>query len=193
MVVAIGLTDLVPDAATVPMPWLIETVVAFVLDHVKIDAAPDVMEVGEALIVTVGSVGGAPVVVKDETLLLASALPATSFTPALPPVIVAVYVVPPASGDEGVSSPTRNVASYETVAGTRTFAALRRTNVLVVIVAGFICSLNVARTVAARLTPVTPAIGVTPVSVGGVVSDDALTVTVAVAVTEPAALVAVAV
>jgi hypothetical protein len=46
---------------------LIETLVAFVLDHVKVDAAPDVMEVGEALIVTVGSAGAVPVVVKEET------------------------------------------------------------------------------------------------------------------------------
>ena len=52
--VAVGLTDLVPDAVTAPMPWLMETVVAFVLDQVRVDAAPDVMEAGEALIVTVG-------------------------------------------------------------------------------------------------------------------------------------------
>ena len=57
----------VPDAATVPMPWLIVTVVAFVLDQVSVDAAPDVMEAGAPLIVTVGSVGGAAVVVNDET------------------------------------------------------------------------------------------------------------------------------
>ena len=55
----VGLTDVVPDAATVPMPRSIETLVAFVLDQVSVDAAPDVMEAGEALIVTVGSVGGA--------------------------------------------------------------------------------------------------------------------------------------
>ena len=54
----VGLTDRVPDAATVPMPWLIETVVAFVLDQVSVDAAPDVIEVGEALSVTAGSGGG---------------------------------------------------------------------------------------------------------------------------------------
>ena len=65
--VAVGLTDRVPDAATVPMLWLMETLVAFVLDQVSVDAAPDVMEAGEALIVTVGSAGGVPVVVKDET------------------------------------------------------------------------------------------------------------------------------
>ena len=65
--VTVGVTDLVPDAATVPMLWLMEMLVAFVLDQVSVDAAPDVMEVGEALIATVGSVGGAAVVVKDET------------------------------------------------------------------------------------------------------------------------------
>ena len=52
---AVGLTDLVPDAVTVPMPWLMETLVAFVLDQVSVDAAPDVMVAGEALSVTVGS------------------------------------------------------------------------------------------------------------------------------------------
>ena len=62
---------------------------------------------------------------------------------------------------------------------------------LVVIVAAFIGSLNVARTVADSATPVTPAIGVMPVTAGGVVSDGAVTVTVAGSVTEPAELVAV--
>ena len=55
MVLEVGLTDLVPDAVTVPIPWSIETLVAFVLDQVSVDAAPDVIEAGEALIVTVGS------------------------------------------------------------------------------------------------------------------------------------------
>ena len=64
---AVGLTDRVPEAVTVPMPWSMVTVVAFVLDQVSVDAAPDVIEVGEALSVAVGSVGGVPVVVKDET------------------------------------------------------------------------------------------------------------------------------
>ena len=54
-----GFTDLVPDTATAPMPWLIETVVAFVLDQVSVEDAPDVIDAGDALIVTVGSVGGA--------------------------------------------------------------------------------------------------------------------------------------
>ena len=63
MVLEVGLTDLVPDAVTVPMLWSIETVVAFVLDQVSVDAAPDTMEAGEALIVTVGSVGALTVTV----------------------------------------------------------------------------------------------------------------------------------
>jgi hypothetical protein len=61
-----GLTDLVPDAATVPMPWLMVTVVAFALDQLKVEAAPEAIEAGEALIVTVGNAGGVPVVVNDE-------------------------------------------------------------------------------------------------------------------------------
>ena len=44
-----------PDAATVPMPWLIYTVVAFVLDHVSVDDDPETIEAGDALSVTVGS------------------------------------------------------------------------------------------------------------------------------------------
>jgi hypothetical protein len=63
VVVAVGLTDRVPDAATVPMPWLIETLVAFVLDHVSVEAAPAVIEAGDALIVTVAGVGAFTVTV----------------------------------------------------------------------------------------------------------------------------------
>ena len=37
------------------MPWLIDTVVAFALDHVSVDDAPDAIVVGDALSVTVGS------------------------------------------------------------------------------------------------------------------------------------------
>ena len=41
---------------------MIDTVVAFVLDQVSVEDAPDVIEVGEALSVTVGK-GGAAVTV----------------------------------------------------------------------------------------------------------------------------------
>ena len=57
---AVGLTDLVPEAATVPMPWLMETLVALLLDQVRVDAAPTVIDAGEALIVTVGRLGDTP-------------------------------------------------------------------------------------------------------------------------------------
>src|SRR6266850_6051695 len=56
-------------------------------------------------LVIVGAVVSA--VVKDHASLLASALPATSFTPALPPETVAVYVVDEASAEEGVRMATR--------------------------------------------------------------------------------------
>jgi hypothetical protein len=65
--------------------------------------------------------------------------------------------------------------------------------VLAVSVAAFIGSLNTTRTVADSATPVTPAIGVMPLTVGGVVSDEVVTVTVALAAADPAELVAVAV
>ena len=40
MVVAVGLTVRVPDAATVPIPWLIDTVVAPELFQVSVEEAP---------------------------------------------------------------------------------------------------------------------------------------------------------
>ena len=52
-----------------------------------------------------GHAGPAPVV-NDQTKLLASALPARSFTPLAPPLIVAVYVVDAASAADGVSVAT---------------------------------------------------------------------------------------
>ena len=58
------------------------------------------------MLVTVGGAVSTTTVVNDHTRLLASALPTTSFTPELPPVIVAVYVVDPASAADGVSVPT---------------------------------------------------------------------------------------
>jgi hypothetical protein len=54
------------------MAWLIETVVAFVLDQVNVDAAPGAMELGEALNVAVGGVGAAVTV----TVAVAVAEPA---------------------------------------------------------------------------------------------------------------------
>jgi hypothetical protein len=54
-VVAVGETDLVPEVPTVPIPLLILTEVALVLDQVNVDDCPDVMLVGLAVIVTVGA------------------------------------------------------------------------------------------------------------------------------------------
>ena len=63
-----GDTLRVPDALTVPIPWLMLTVVALVLDHVSVDDWPDAIDVGAALNVTVG--GGTTV-----TVAVAVALP----------------------------------------------------------------------------------------------------------------------
>jgi hypothetical protein len=45
----------VPDAATLPIFWLIETVVAPVVLHVSMEAAPNAIEVGNAVNVAVGA------------------------------------------------------------------------------------------------------------------------------------------
>jgi hypothetical protein len=55
VVVAVGLTDLVPDVPTAPIPLSIVTEVAFVLDQVNVDDCPEVMVVGLADSVTVGA------------------------------------------------------------------------------------------------------------------------------------------
>ena len=52
--VAVGLTDRVPDVATAPMLWSIETVVALVVAHVRVANCPDGIDCGEALNVAVG-------------------------------------------------------------------------------------------------------------------------------------------
>ena len=91
-----------------------------------------------------------------------------------------------------------------TLAATIVPDELRSTNFDVVIVAAFIASLNVARTVALRETSVAPFNGDTLVTLGGVVSvggggggggggGAAFTVTVACALAEPALFVAVTV
>jgi hypothetical protein len=79
-VVAVGETDLVPEVLTVPIPLSIETDVAFVLDHVRVDDCPEVMLVGLAVIVTVG----APELVPTVTVAVEVAV--------APPVPVAVAV-----------------------------------------------------------------------------------------------------
>jgi hypothetical protein len=56
----IGETLLVPEAGTVPIPWLIVTDVALVVDHVSVDEPPAVIEAGDAVSVAVG-IGGVTV------------------------------------------------------------------------------------------------------------------------------------
>ena len=57
MVVAVGDTLRVPDAATVPIPWLMLTVVALVVLQLKVADWPLAIEVGDALNVAVGGTG----------------------------------------------------------------------------------------------------------------------------------------
>lgn len=86
VVVVVGLTDWVPPLGcneyVVPSVPVITTCVALVAATVSIDDAPDVMDVGLAMILTVAGTDAAPTAI----LAVAVALP-----PA--PVAVAVYVV----------------------------------------------------------------------------------------------------
>ena len=49
-----GVTDRVPDALTVPMPWLIVTEDALLVDHVNVEGWPAEIVAGEALSVALG-------------------------------------------------------------------------------------------------------------------------------------------
>ena len=55
MTVAVGDTLRVPDAATVPMPWLMVTDVAFDVVHVSVEDWPELIVVGDADSEAVGS------------------------------------------------------------------------------------------------------------------------------------------
>ena len=55
VVVAVGDTLRLPDAATVPIPWLMVTDVAFAVLHVSVDDCPELMVVGDADSEAVGS------------------------------------------------------------------------------------------------------------------------------------------
>ena len=79
-VVLVGMTTVDPDAETIPMPWSIETVVAFVVVHVNVEVFPAVIVAGEAESVAVGAAACAVTV-------------ATAVTVPLPPVAVNVYCV----------------------------------------------------------------------------------------------------
>jgi hypothetical protein len=57
-VVEVGLTVVEPDAATVPIPLSIETLVAFEVVHVNVAWFPGVMVVGETERLAVATAGG---------------------------------------------------------------------------------------------------------------------------------------
>ena len=77
--VAVGDTFLLPAVATAPMPWVIDTDVALVDDHVNVAKAPDSISAGDADKVSVGAGVG------TETVTVASAV-------AEPTALVAVMV-----------------------------------------------------------------------------------------------------
>lgn len=55
-VVSVGLTTVLPEAETTPMPWLIETVVAPVVDQVRVEVWPAVIVDGDAVSLAVGMI-----------------------------------------------------------------------------------------------------------------------------------------
>ena len=67
--VAVGETLRVPDVPTPPMPWLIETVVALVAVHVKVEDWPVVIDAGDAVILTVGGTGPSAAIGQSRPLM----------------------------------------------------------------------------------------------------------------------------
>ena len=80
----------------------------------------------------------------------------------------------PANVALGVSVATKVAGLYVTLAVTDAPAEVRNVKVFVLIVDASIASLNVAVTFAVPMTPVAPLAGDVAVTVGGVVSPDAL-------------------
>ena len=76
----VGETLRVPAGVTVPTPWSILTDVASVVDHVRVEAAPEATDVGDAVTLAVGSGGGGAVTVTVAVLV------------AVPVALVAVIV-----------------------------------------------------------------------------------------------------
>lgn len=54
-VVVVGLTVVEPEGDTTPIPWSMETVVAFAVVHVRVDEFPAVIVVGFAVSLAVGT------------------------------------------------------------------------------------------------------------------------------------------
>ena len=101
-------------------------------------------------------------------------LPARSFTPVEPPLIVVVYDVENASWEEGVNVAVR--PSEVTCPVILAPALFFRINVEVVTVIPSTFSLNVALMTELAATPVAPPAGAGLVTVGGVLSDCAAVV-----------------
>jgi hypothetical protein len=116
----------------------------------------------------VGGVGGGPLVVKDQLKSLVMALPASSLTPAGPPLTVAVYLVPEASAEIGISVLVGVSPPACADAGTRFPSGSRNSNVVAFTVDAFIIALNVAVTTVVGATPVASRGGVIEFTVTGV-------------------------
>ena len=102
---------------------------------------------------------------------MARELPATSLTPLVPPVIVAVYVVCAARLEPGCRVALLVDGSYVTVAVTRLPPCFFLTvNVELVIVAGFSASLKLATTVAMGGTLFPLLVGTVLATVGATIS-----------------------
>jgi len=103
--------------------------------------------------------------------LLAKELPARSFTPLVPPVMVAVYVVCAARLELGCRVALLVAASYVTVAATRLPPCFFLTvKVELVIVAGFKASLKLATTVVIGETLLLLLVGIVLVTLGATAS-----------------------
>ncbi len=109
-------------------------------------------------------------VVKDQTLSAASGLPARSFTPPVPPLILASYRVRLASVADGSSVTVLPSGLSVTVAWTCAPVSVSTSVPLFASVAGSIDSEKLAVTLVVRDTFSAPSAGVTLVTVGTVVS-----------------------
>ena len=112
--------------------------------------------------------GGVPLVVNDQLKSPTIALPASSLTPASPPLTVTVYLVPELSAASGVSVLVGVSPPAWADECTRSpDAATRSSNVVGFTVAAFIIELNVAVTTVVGATPVASRAGVIEFTVTG--------------------------
>lgn len=73
--VAVGATVPDPEVGCAPRPLSILTLVAFVVVHVSVEDCPAVIDVGDAVKVAVGAVGGAAVTVTVTCLVVVPPAP----------------------------------------------------------------------------------------------------------------------